>query len=489
MEDLVIPLKLDSRQAMSDLQRMASEGRRAGKETQEGLEGASKAGAGLGSVLTDVISHNALQLLRETSGLLVKTFQETADHVKSVSKEFTQLQETLRIIATFKGEKLTDEFTVDLARKGAAAGLTPEQQRNFEKQFQGFAGQFMGEGKKFTSAQGEELGQRAAAFMNVRGIDPSQGGAIFGEILQQATGKESTDELMAKFGKAYVVLEQAKGDPAQLLGQVGQVTAQGVDVQTGAKLMRAMAQRDPGEAGTSARAVLRGLASVRTEGKAGELGITEDMDVFKQLEQINKMAPKQQKAREDFIRSYFKDEREFSGVMAGINFGVEGGLFAQADIEAGQITGKTDIDAVKEFKKDPAGRRIFNRAELAAERVATGARKAGIDDAKVIAEKELEKEGRFDEVTPGDLLRGAIPFGPSVKEQLINERALANVQKQTGIESKFLTTIGMGESELNREILGALHQANEQRKEGNTDRKAVTQKPLIAPPPKPTERP
>lgn len=466
---------------MADLQRMASEGRRAGKETQEGLEGASKAGTGLGQVLTDVISHNALQLLREAAGVLVKTFQETADYVKSVSKEFTQLQDTLRIIATFKGQRLTDEFTVQEAERAAAAGLTPQQGTAFQKQFQGFAGQFMGEGKKFTSGQGEELGQRAAAFMNMRGIDPSQGGAIFGEILQQATGKESTDDLMARFGKAYVMLEQAKGDPGILMSQMGQVTAQGVDVLTGAKLMRATAQRDPGEAGTFARGALRGLASLRTEGQTGELGITEDMDVFQQLEQINKRAPKELKAREDFIRKYFKEEREFGGIMAGINFGVEGGLFKQADIEAGGITGTTDVGAVKAFKESPEGKRVYDRAELAAARIKEGMLTAGVEDAKTKAEAELTREGRFREVTPGDLLRGAIPFGPSVKEQLINERALANVQRDTGVESKFMTTIGMGGSELNREILGALQQANDQRERANA-------KPLTAPPPNPTER-
>lgn len=423
MEDLIIPLRLDSKAALAELQRLASEGRHAGKETEEGLEGASKAGAGLGSALAGIAASQALGYLKEAAGVVASTFKETADHVKSVAKEFTTLQESLRIIATFKGEKLTDQFTVDTAMKAAAAGLTPDQGKNFEKQFQGFSGQFIGEGKKFSAAQGDELGQRAASFMNVRGIDASQGGAIFGEILQQATGKESTDELMKRFGQAYVVLEQAKGDPGQLLGQMGQVTAQGVDVQTSAKLMRAMAQRDPGEAGTSARATLRGLASLRTEGKTGELGITEDMDVFQQLEEIQKRAPEEQKAREDFIRKYFKDEREFAGVMAGINFGVKGGLFAAADKEAGEITGTTDVSAVDEFKKSGPGARIYQQAQLQAERVASGARGASTQDYRVRAETELEKEGRFDEVAPTDFLRKIMPFGASVKEQLISERA------------------------------------------------------------------
>lgn len=486
MEDLVIPLKLDSKEAMADLRRMAAEGARAGKETQEGFDGATKSAKGLGQVVTDVISHNALQLLRETAGVLAKTFQETADYVKSVSKEFIELQSTLRIIATFKGQKLTDEFTTDTAMKGAAAGLTPQQFAGFEKQFQGFAGQFMGDGKKFTADQGEELGQRAAAFMNARGIEASEGGAIFGEILQQATGKESTDELMAKFGKAYVMIEQAKGDPGPLLGQMGQVTAQGVDVLTGSKLMRAMAQAEPGTAGVHARATLRGLGSLRTEGKTGELGITEDMDVFQQLEAINKKAPSASvdggKAREDFIRKYFNEEREFQGVMSGINFGVEGGLFAQADIEAGKVGGRTDVEAVDEFKKSSAGKRIYDKAQLAAERIASGSRNAATEDARVEAEKQLTKEDRFEERTPGDLLRGIMPFGPSVKDQLINERALANVQKQTGAESGLLTTIGMGQSEVNAQILKALQHGNEQRGK-------AAEKPLSAPPPKPTDRP
>lgn len=487
----MIPLKIDSHQAQAALHALASEGARTGKDVSGGFDDATKGARTLGTAVTDIITHQGYQMLRDAAQAIGRGFQETAEYVRTVSKEFTTLQESLRIIATFKGEKLTDQFTVDEAMRAAEAGLTPQQGKAFQGQFQGFAGQFMGEGKKFSKAQGEALGQRAAAFMNVRGIEPSQGGAIFGEILQQATGEESTDELMEKFGKAYVMIEQAKGDPGPLLGQIGQVTAQGVDVLTGAKLMRAMAQRDPGDAGTHARAALRGLSSIRTEGKQGELGITDDMDVFKQLEAISKKAPAEGKDQEDFIRKYFKDEREFAGIMAGVNFGVRGGLFAAADKEAGGITGRTDISTVDEFRKGGPGARIYEQAGIAAERVKAGAGMSDVMLARLQAERQLTAEHRFEEMPSArEMILGNQPGLPSIHEQQISERAIQNAFKAAGRSPTFGESfavggsfgIGQAEAQANEIIKNLLH-------EQTAIMRQEAAKPLTAPPPKPETRP
>lgn len=489
MEELVIPLKLDTSEARRSLRALVDQAGEAGS----GLDKAKQSGDLLTHTVANLISNQGVQMLREGAQILTQGFEQAAKHVKEVAQEFLKLQESLRIIATFKGEQLTDESTVESAKAGAAAGLTPQQWRAFEEQFFGFSGQFIGDDvdaqgnrtRKFTSEQGKEMEQRAAAFMNARGIQASQGGAIFGELLQQAKPGDTTDDIMTKFGQAYSILEQAKGDPGTLMAQMGQVTAQGVDVGTGAKIMRAMAQRDPGDAGTYSRALLRGFTTMKDD-DAREMGITGDMDVFQKVEAVQSAMDKAgiapgSDAENKFLKKRFQDEREFGAISAAINFGSRGGLFKAADEDAAKFKPGGDEEAVAEFRASAAGRRIFSRADAAAAKIEEGARFADVEDLKVQAEAQLEREHAFTEPGIGGVIgRGILSksTGVSPEQQMINERAIELAREQAGeTGSKFLTgDVGLGQAEANQEILRLLRIANEQR-----DRQE--RKPLVAQPP------
>jgi hypothetical protein len=479
MDALVIPLKLDSGAALAELRKLSAEGAHAGKQVGDGFEGAGKQAKVLGEQISGLIAHQGYTMLRDAAQAMAQGYQQTADHVRSIAIEFAKVQDALRIVATFRGERATGEFTIEQAKMGASAGLTPDQWTNFQRQFSGFAGQFMGDGAKFSQEQGDDLAKRAAAFMNARGIEASQGGAVFGEILQQAKGDETNDELMKKFGQAYTVIEKAKGDPGPLLGQMGQVTAGGLDTTSAAKLMRAEAQRDPGEAGTYSRAVLRGLREIRTGGKSGELGITDGMNVFQQIEQIGKASDASGLKQEDFLSKYFNDEREMSGMQAALNFGVKGGLFKMADKEAADVTGKTDIEAVDTFRTNE-GKRKYTEASLAAERVVAGQRMAPLQTLKTEAEAQLTKEGRFEDMTGiGDTIRSMTPGVPDVKQQIINERAYKMAREQAGESSIFDSVKGFGEEQatIDKMILETLKKIEQKTPDGANRPLAATGQP------------
>lgn len=484
MEALVIPLKLDSDATIAELRKLAQEGANAGKQIDAGMDGAKQQAKGLGDQISSLITHQGYQMLRDAAAAMAQGYQQTADHVRAIASEFTKVQDALRIVATFRGERATGEFTVEQARMGAAAGLTPQQWVNFQQQFSGFAGQFIGDGAKFSKEQGDDLAKRAAAFMNARGIEASQGGAVFGEILQQATGKETNDELMERFGQAYTIVEKAKGDPGMLLSQMGQVTAGGVDTTDAAKLLRATAQRSPGDAGTFARGALRGLRGLSAE-QQGELGIRPGMSVFEQLEAISAVAPSGEDptAQAKWLEKYFKEEREFGGVQAGINFGVRGGLFEMADREASEVTGRTDVDFVDSFRAGE-GRRAYTEAGLAAERVAAGQRWDEVQQLKLEAERQLTAEGRFEDMTGiGDTIRSLTPGVPDVRQQLINERAFGLAREQAGQSAFYdpLKAFGEEQATIDKMILETLRSIDS--KTGDS-----ANRPLAAPPPNPPTR-
>jgi hypothetical protein len=483
MDPLVIPLRLDSDSALAELRRLAAEGGHAGKQVGDGLEGAGKQAQGLGEKISGLITHQGYSMLRDAAVTMGQAYKETADYVKTISGEFTKLQDSLRIIATFRGERATSEFTVAQAQMGASAGLTPEAWANFQKQFSGFAGQFMGDGAKFSQEQGDDLAKRAAAFMNARGIEASQGGAVFGEILQQAKGDETNDELMKKFGQAYTVIEKAKGDPGPLLGQMGQVTAGGLDTTSAAKLMRAEAQRDPGDAGTFSRAVLRGLREIRTGGKSKELGITDEMDIFQQIEQIGKASDASGMKQEDFLGKYFKDEREMGGMQAALNFGVRGGLFKMADKEAADVTGKTDTEFVESFRGNE-GKRKYQEAALEASRIRRGETYDPVMNLRREAETELTDKGRFEDPGISDIVRNLIPWAPPLKEQLVNEKALQMAYERAGVEQPS-GQLGSGMGNPTTVINARIAELLEKIERKTPD---MANRPLAAPPPDPASR-
>ena len=133
VHDLVIPIRMDPSKATAALAKAGAAGKKAGddvesgaKKGKEGLDdlnsgaqGAMKAFARLGTAQTN------FQAIGRLGTAIGGEFKRAADYCKSLATEFSDLRQLMQQVAALKGLPNTNVFTVEEAKKAAAAGLTP----------------------------------------------------------------------------------------------------------------------------------------------------------------------------------------------------------------------------------------------------------------------------------------------------------------------------------------------------------------------------
>lgn len=496
---MVIPLKLDSKAAIEELKRLAAHGSQAGKDTGDGLEDAGKKAKGLGSAVSEIISHQGYQMLRDAAQALGKGYQETAEYVKAISVEYTNLRGILQQVAALRGMENTGSFTTDQAKQAAQAGLKPEEWVKFQETFQSYAGAYLeGDSRKISDSEAVKYQQQLALFAKARGINPAEIGQIGGGVLQFSDEKLTSDQAMAQVGRQFKTLERAPTPVSQLLPQMTRIMAQGASGDEASQLLTLASEFAPGEEGTFVENTLKGLRQNLIKGKGSELGITKDMSPLQRVQAAVKTLQGRESKGEDLdkvIDDLFGTDRESRGIKGFMN---RGGDAADPKSGFARVAGYgTDTPddftqtAIAKYKAGDQGRFAQGEADRARARIESGERTKELAQLKLDAETKLTEEGRFEHMTGAmDAVRGLLPGLPGIKEQLINERAYAMAREKSGAatgESRIgavgaFAGFGEEQSTIDEMILAELKIANEQRGK-------AAEKPLSAPPPNPTERP
>ena len=156
------------------------------------------------------------------SAAISAEFKPAADYCKELALEFTDLRQAMQQVAALKGQSNTNQFTVQEAKKAAAASLTPQEWRSFQEQFQSYGGTYIeGDQSKFqereiggkkvsTSEQAEQYKQKIAEFAKARGIPAAEIAQLGGALLQFSEGPQTTEDLMSQLGKVYKTLERLR---------------------------------------------------------------------------------------------------------------------------------------------------------------------------------------------------------------------------------------------------------------------------------------
>jgi hypothetical protein len=326
---------------------------------------------------------------REAMQAVARSVEEARGHIKGMVDEMERARTESKELAALRGEKATAGFTAQLAREAAGAGLDTGKYNEFQLGFQAYTGQYVGKseatkkelaagGQKMNKEQAEQLQQRVASYsVGARGLSADDSAKLLGTVVAKSQAGASNDQIMSEYAKLMKIMELAPGKTSPLIGQLAEVGMESVgpegdftNLQQAGYLTRVMAQRNPMEASTYSRAMLRGLRDIGgDESKRNELGITRDMDVMQQLEQINVKAQQHVAGggkEGEFIQKYFPEIREWGAVKTALNEGLRGGGFQRAQDEAASVNETTAQAETVRYQGGREGIAARQRSELQA---------------------------------------------------------------------------------------------------------------------------
>lgn len=491
--DLVIPLRLDIAEALRQLQKLEADGKKGGDKLKEGFDEAGTSAKTLGDRIGDVLSHQGYQMLKDAAMLAAQGFKESADYVREISKEYVVLRETLQQVAALTGKQNSGTFTSDQARAAEQAGLKPEEWVKFQENFQSYAGAYLeGDQRKLSDGDAVKYQQRLATFAKARGIPADQVAQLGGGILQFSPGMTTADDAMAALGRQFKTLERAPTPVSQLLPQMTRIMAQGASGEDTSQLLGIMSEAMPGEEGTGVENTLKAIQTAILKGKAGEIGVTKDMNPLQRIKAAAQNLVDRQDRGEDVdkvMADFFPDLREMRGIKGFMNRGIRARGFERTAGYAAETPDDFTQQASNEYLESDAGRYAREQAGLARAKVERGEQYKELEEAKVRAEKELTAEGRFENVEGPDLLRYSTSFyRGSRRDQMIQERAYYNAQEAAGDldpdGGKNGTFPFTTEQNMNLAILDELKKANAMRAAAGKNVPA----PLSAPPARPATR-
>lgn len=485
MKDLVIPVRLDHRGAVRGLEELGQAGQESGEKASEGV-------SSIGLALSNLAVNKATDALLAGARGIAAAYQETSRYIHEAANKFVELQQTLQQVAALTGKANTGQFTVEQAKQAEAAGVTPDQWRTFQEVFQSYGGASLDAGpdQKMNAAEATKYQQQLAHLAQARGINPAEIAQMGAGVLQFAKGPMTADEAMAELGRQYKVLERAPTPVPQLMPQMTRVESQGLSGAEAAELLNVMSFAMPGEEQTGVENTLKALNKALLKGKGADIGISKEQTPYQMIRAAAENLQARKAHGEDIsalLAEYFPDMRELRGIKGFMSQGVAGGRFAQAEEYYKETPRDFAQSMISEYEANESG--IQNRAKVAnvVAEVVAGQRMSDIPRLMNLAEKQLKDEGRFEHMgeTWGDTLRGisAQAGAPSVRQQLINERAVAMAYREAGKQQTGLGNLGDAQSVVDQEILSVLRDANNQRRRQTAIAEQQARPPLAAPPP------
>jgi len=472
--DVVIPVRLDNAKALKNLAQLeyagdasaghiqaemgkaaagvakvGTEGEQSGQRLRKGMEEGGQGVAGLtGSIGTLVAAQVGLATIERAAAAMGSEFKRSADYVKSLAKDFSDLRQTMQQVAALRGEQNTDKFTLQQAQMATKASLTPEEWRGFQEQFQSYGGAYLeGDqsrfkdrevgGKKVSAEkQAEEYQAKLAEFSKARGTQPTDIAELGGALLQFSKGPQEVGQLEDRLGKIFTTLERAPTPVPQLIPQMTRVMSQGGTPEEAAELIAIQSEANKGEEEVHTRAPLMQLSKLVREGKGAELGIDEKMSPLEMVKAAStKLAAEsggdKQKLEKRLDELGFND-RALVGMEGFVNRGVIAGGFTR--VEGYQNEGPSDYveQTLKKYEASDAGQAAKRAAERRLAQAERGARQQAVMAAREEAQTELVREGEPERATMGRALRGAVGWatGTTADEQIEGQRALENVRKK-----------------------------------------------------------
>jgi hypothetical protein len=521
--DLIIPVRMDVDKAIKQLQKIGSSGKKAGdevdagaKKAKKGLDEAKPAADGFGKSLLDITkAQMGLQAIRATADAIGSAFNDTAEYVRGMAKEFQELRKTMQEVATLKGSPNSNQFTVQEAEKAQKFHLKPQEYRDFQAEFMNYAGAQIGtdektgkiaEGAKLTTEQGEEYAGRVAELMKGSGVNPAVGAELAGSLLENAKGPQDVEALMKKLGKTFNVLEKGRVPLKQALPQISQIMGHGIEAEDAAKLFSIASPASPGQEGVAVESALKAIEEMKAKGTGEEFGVKRGMGQYdsvkafaenldKRKKDLMQQGKTEQEATDELSalmteKGVAADVREKRGLIAGFTRqGVELGGFKKYEKIEQETPEDFETARKKRYEESEQGRQDAVDNAQAVANAKIGERNEKIAKFRQIAEIELTEGGAFEKPNLAAGAAASLPGATDKRNILINQQAIRRGRAMLGEKEDIrdtATATNQGlTDELLRQMLKRLESMDEATKKRNAEKTGVggPEKPLAAPPP------
>ena len=489
--ELIIPVRFDYKNAAQDLKKVEQDGQQIGDTTVKRFQGDSTAIKSLGSEIRNLIHPQAgLGAVNQVAGAISDQFQQTLDHIKGVSQEFTELHRTLHQVVALQGQDNTSELPIADVQKATAPALSPEEWRRAQEEFPSRADSHLGGTQaRLSQEQLQSYQQQIAEFAKARGIAPAEAMAMGGSLLQFSDGPQDVNQLLDRYGKVFRTLESAPSPVSQLLPQLNRVMSQGFSAEEAAQALAIMSEAMRGEEGSGIENTLKALTNMRLQGKGPELGIQEGMTPFQQIEAAARTLRQRKSNGEDLyqpMKDYAPDLSERRGFLGFMDRGVGAGGFERLRGYVRDTPSDFVEQSIRKYRESAAGWSVQERAELARGKSDQTYQFRTVEQLRHEAEQQLIEGERL---TAPDWNPRARELMPSVADSLgqaVNFRALSEVRgrptenRKVGGDDASLGTVAM--TARLQELLERIAHSNERMARQAEDR------PLAAPPPNPPGR-
>ena len=366
MKELVIPLRLDSDKAMSELRRLGEQGKESGGAVAEGMD---KADQSMGNMFADMLKVNVAMEAMSIGGQMLDAVSQGAikacEDLKRMALEFINLRDRARELAGVLGKPANIQFTKEQVQFAAETGFgDPQKAVDFRTAFQSQASQYVG---RFRSEEEyKKFEKEAARIGNQYNVAPHIMAELAGMVVRTGPMQgQTSEEATRALGGAFKTMMVGSGGITELAGQLARMSGlvgEGRafrNVAEAATATRMAAETNLPEAYTWQTEMRQGVIELATGKKRGSediarrLGITADTTNFEAIKALSEDQAKHPEKNLDlYLREIFPMKRisdAFRDSITAYRRGVmERGLKDAAAVKPGQMEGET-----AEYFKDP----------------------------------------------------------------------------------------------------------------------------------------
>jgi hypothetical protein len=408
MKELVIPVRMDTKDATASLKTVGHSGREAGEEIGEGFEHASN------ELLKFMGVSKGLELGQRVIEAFSESIKSASEYATNAAKAFISLQESLRQVAALSGAKLDDKLAQDVIDRAKKSGiLTPtEVQQAMTEWNKGGSGYVISPENpqgRIEEGLANQLQDEFTAYGKAHGVTPATSMYWLSTLVQKLPKGTSADQFRKIFYESMKIARMARGSEDATISQVSELVSgyvgEGMAFGEGEKgILEALTQTGvqqethPGSAGHYEKDLLMFFDRLATSpDKEKELGISEDMTVRQKLEKVAESWQKSGVKFSKFIQTFVKGQGNIQQKLAlqtAIQEGLKSGRFGAWDEMIAKSDFKEEQAAVESFKSETRVGRKYGRAEREESAfMEHGKEYADIQELKEEVDTQLKEEG------------------------------------------------------------------------------------------------
>lgn len=311
------------------------------------------------------VAQHAMSMIKQVLTEVGQALRDAEARSRRLAGGFGEQREAVAHLAGLEGRKPDNEYVLDLARRNARTGLTPQEALAAGESFFNSAAQF--KGRTISNAEFDQFREQQERLAVSRSVEADvladMSGRQLGTTDFRRFGANASEMALAGVNQKIAILEAGGGNVSQLGRETVKLEAAtaneealrgqlrpGVDA---AKIISIMAEGMSEGQAVAAASGMRALRGVGEKDKQApllnEAGVTLEDSVFSALEKLTPVLEARARAGkpgtsiQDVLTQNIPDVEAARAISIMINKGVSGGAFAARDVVATQNAGPESV--------------------------------------------------------------------------------------------------------------------------------------------------